>query len=228
MSALLGSERPSGPRPRTITHLPQACDVTLCEPVSHLLSMHTSCHRLTLGSFCTHRDSWVNSAVARLVYQDVARAAPVVRCARQAFEEWAAPEVEKTETAAAARFAAGDDKGGREALTALALKAGKEANSRWTALWSQLMVTFADGATAAADGSNMLCGCSKETPRFDDNWLAKLTTDTGDHYRLPSSACGYLDPDGHCHPKPPSAAAHVGSSDGWAPVSKLLVPGVAA
>mmetsp|Transcript_27453 Transcript_27453/g.80439 ORF Transcript_27453/g.80439 Transcript_27453/m.80439 type:complete len:234 (+) Transcript_27453:1275-1976(+) len=178
-------------------------------------------------SFSWDSAFWVNSAVARLVYQDVSRAAPVVRGARCEFEEWAAPEVTKVEALAATRFAAGDADGGVAALTALAVAASKEATARWTALWGKLMVTFQDGATAAADATNKLCGCSKETPTYSDDWLAKLVADTGDHYRLPDGSCEYLDPDGHCHHKPPSPViGAVRKVGGAGPIPKIFVPGV--
>ena len=40
-----------------------------------------------------HSAFWVNSAVARLVYQDYNRAGPLVTCAREQLEEYLAPLV---------------------------------------------------------------------------------------------------------------------------------------
>lgn len=169
---------------------------------------------------------WVNSAVAKLVYSEKARAAPVVECARKAFEDWAAPVVAAAEAHALEQFHAGDEAGGIATLTSLGVEATKEANARWTKLWGQLMVSFADGLTSTHDKSNLLCGCKKSGPRFSDAWLRKIVADTGDHYRLPGGACEYIDADGHCHSKNTSIA---GVSSGiWEPIPKLLVPGVAA
>ena len=67
------------------------------------------------------------------------------------------------------------------------------------------MVTFQDGYTASADPTNLLCGCQKTPPAYSDAWLGKVVADSGDRYRLPDASCAYIDPDGHCHPKPPAA-----------------------
>ena len=150
---------------------------------------------------------WVNSAVARLVYQDYARASPVVTCARRSFEQWATPAAAAADEEARSRFQTGDTEGAAAALTAVAVQAGAEATSRWTELWQRLMVTFQDGSMASEDPNDHLCGCAKTAPQWSDEWLVKVVNDTGDHYRLPSKGCEYIDPDGHCHPHPPARKA---------------------
>ena len=63
------------------------------------------------------------------------------------------------------------------------------------------MVTYADGYTAVANPDDLMCGCTKTSPTFDDAWLAKVVADTGDRYRLPGTEdCAYIDADGHCQP----------------------------
>lgn len=177
---------------------------------------------------------WVNSAVAKMVYSEYDRAAPVVRAARANYEAWAAPKVAAAEKAAKPHFAAGDEKAGIAVLTKMTVEASQEATARWTTLWQVLMVTYADGETAVKDDTNLFCGCKKSHPTYSDAWTSKVVADTGDRYRLPDSSCVYIDPDGHCHSKPPNAAAN--SSDNsdilqgrrqeWAPVPKTEVPGV--
>jgi len=168
---------------------------------------------------------WVNSAVARLVYQDVSRASKVVACARDQFEAWAAPMVQATEAQASAQWAAGDAAATAAALTSLAIAAGAEATSRWTQLWQQLMVTFQDGQTAEEDPSNLLCGCTKAAPTYPEVWLEKVANDTGDHYRLPNKDCAYIDADGHCHPHapgPPITRFSTGFSPFFAPIPTIV------
>ena len=167
---------------------------------------------------------WVASSVARLVYLDPSRAAPVVACARATFERWAAPEVAAAKEAAQKRFEAGDDAAGVAILTNLSVTAGNEATSRWQQLWRHLMVTFQDGSSASAAPDNLLCGCEKQTPTFSDTWLRKVVADTGDRYRMPDAACAWIDPDGHCHPHPPTH--DLGERHGMQPIPKLEVRGV--
>ena len=92
---------------------------------------------------------WVNSAVARLVYAEHDRAAPLVAAARADFEAFTAPLAEAAAADALARFEGGDAAAGVAALTDLALTASEEATARWTALWATLMVANADGYSAS-------------------------------------------------------------------------------
>lgn len=142
---------------------------------------------------------WVNSAVAKMVYSEHDRAAPLVNQARCLFEDYLAPLVVSAAESARAAYSRGDDEGARLILNDLAVSATKEATIRWTALWQQLMVANADGYVAVADSTNLLCGCSKTSTVFNSAWADKVVADTGDHYRLPDSSCAYIDPDGHCH-----------------------------
>jgi hypothetical protein len=152
-----------------------------------------------------HSAFWVNSAVARLVYQDYNRAGPLVTCAREQLEAHLAPLVAAAEANATAKWASGDVAGVAAVLSALAVEATAEATARWTALWMKLMVTLQDGSTAAEEPADLLCGCTKTAPVYEAAWLEKVVNDTHDHYRLPSKDCPYLDADGHCHPKAPPA-----------------------
>jgi len=153
---------------------------------------------------------WVNSAVAKMVYSESDRAAPLVNQARCAFEAYLAPLVASAAQAARDAFAIGDILGARSILNNLAVSSTQEATLRWTALWQQLMVTNADGYVAVADSSNLLCGCSKTSAVFNSAWAEKVVADTGDHYRLPDSSCAYIDADGHCH----SESVRSGRADG--------------
>ena len=152
-----------------------------------------------------HSAFWVNSAVARLVYQDYNRAGPLVTCAREQLEAHLAPLVAAAEANATAKWASGDVAGVAAVLSALAVEATAEATARWTALWMKLMVTLQDGSTAAEEPADLLCGCTKTAPVYEAAWLEKVVNDTHDHYRLPAKDCAYLDADGHCHPKAPPA-----------------------
>jgi len=152
-----------------------------------------------------HSAFWVNSAVARLVYQDYNRAGPLVTYAREQLEAHLAPLVAAAEANATAKWASGDVAGVAAVLSALAVEATAEATARWTALWMKLMVTLQDGSTAAEEPADLLCGCTKTAPVYEAAWLEKVVNDTHDHYRLPAKDCAYLDADGHCHPKAPPA-----------------------
>jgi hypothetical protein len=152
-----------------------------------------------------HSAFWVNSAVARLVYQDYNRAGPLVTRAREQLEAHLAPLVAAAEANATAKWASGDVAGVAAVLSALAVEATAEATARWTALWMKLMVTLQDGSTAAEEPADLLCGCTKTAPVYEAAWLEKVVNDTHDHYRLPAKDCAYLDADGHCHPKAPPA-----------------------
>ena len=152
-----------------------------------------------------HSAFWVNSAVARLVYQDYNRAGPLVTRAREQLEAHLAPLVAAAEANATAKWASGDVAGVAAVLSALAVEATAEATARWTALWMKLMVTLQDGSTAAEEPSDLLCGCTKTAPVYEAAWLEKVVNDTHDHYRLPAKDCAYIDADGHCHPKAPPA-----------------------
>jgi len=142
---------------------------------------------------------WVTSAVSRLIYGDYDRAAPVVRDARASYDAWAVKEMEAAFSAALPLYQKGETAKGEAVLNDLSVRAGAEATQRWTQLWATLMTSFQDGLTTSPDPTNTFCGCKKETPSYSDNWLTKVVNDTGDHYRLPSSSCKYIDPDGHCH-----------------------------
>jgi len=152
-----------------------------------------------------HSAFWVNSAVARLVYQDYNRAGPLVTYAREQLEAHLAPLVAAAEANATAKWASGDVAGVAAVLSALAVEATAEATARWTALWMKLMVTLQDGSTAAEEPADLLCGCTKTAPVYEAAWLEKVVNDTHDHYRLPAKDCAYIDADGHCHPKAPPA-----------------------
>jgi dipeptidase len=151
---------------------------------------------------------WVNSAVANTLYGMHDRAAPVVRQWRQDFDAWAVGKVDQAEPVARRLLATGEEAAGLEVLTQLAIETSKEATARWTELWQHLMVSFADGMTATVDETNKICGCKKAGTVFEDAWGAKVVVDTGDHFRLPSADCDYIDADGKCHKgKPPMGAA---------------------
>ena len=61
------------------------------------------------------------------------------------------------------------------------------------------MIANMDGYSATKDDSNLMCGCHKTAASFSTEYLEKVITDTGDHYRLPGDKCDWIDPDGHCH-----------------------------
>ena len=106
-------------------------------------------------------------------------------------------------------------------LTQLAVETSQQATAKWTELWQHLMVSFSDGMTATVDESNKICGCHKAATVFSDAWGEKVVVDTGDHYRLPSTDCDYIDADGKCRKgKPPTATRLVG-------IPKEQVSGVA-
>ena len=166
---------------------------------------------------------WTASAVARLVYQDVDRAAPIVREAQKCFDRYVSDAVKE-----ALEFY--DFTRDEEILSHLAITTGAEATRRWKELWELLMVTFQDGMTATEDKSNQLCGCKKTSPTYDEKWLAIVANNTGSRYRLPDSSCAWIDPDGHCHSgKPPLllGSSGVEKDKKNVPISKLDIPGVA-
>ena len=166
---------------------------------------------------------WAASAVARLVYQDVDRAAPIVREAQKCFDRYVSDAVKE-----ALEFY--DFARDEEILSHLAIATGAEATRRWKELWELLMVTFQDGMTATEDKSNQLCGCKKTSPTYDEKWLAIVANNTGSRYRLPDSSCAWIDPDGHCHSgKPPLllGSSGVEKDNKNVPIRKLDIPGVA-
>ena len=93
----------------------------------------------------------MNNAVAKLVYSDYGRTAPVVTVAKAEFESWLEPKIAETEALALDLFGAGDDKAARGVLTQLAVEATGEATARWTELWQTIMVTNLDGGVATVD-----------------------------------------------------------------------------
>jgi hypothetical protein len=120
---------------------------------------------------------WVNSAVAKMVYDNTDRVAPVVAKARQDFEDWLAPRVQDTVGLALKQFAANNHTGGIATLNQLSVGSTAEANARWTRLWQHLMVSFMDGThtsgtkllallyyftllgmTTTVDNTDLLCG----------------------------------------------------------------------
>ena len=175
-------------------------------------------HKLpgSMLSFSWESHYWVATSVARLVYQDYERAAPLVACARQKYEEWVAPRMKAAETEAAKRFAKGDEAGAIATLTNLTVSAGEEAHTRWQALWSQLMVAFNDGGMFGPNAANHLCGCEKSGPKYDKEWLRKVVVDTGERYRYPTGGSSGEE----------RAAAGGKSMMAMLPMDKLQVPGV--
>jgi hypothetical protein len=158
----------------------------------------------TMMRFDWNSAFWVNNAVAKLVYAEYDRAAPIVTAAKCAFEQHLAPQVAQASAAARAHFEAGESEAGAAVLTALAEAASLEATKRWTSLWQDLMVANLDGYSTTANPNDLMCGCTKVAAKFSDTWAAKVVADTGDHYRLPDSSCVYIDPDGHCHSSGPT------------------------
>jgi len=142
---------------------------------------------------------WVNSAVANLLYGMKDRAAPAVRAARECFDAWAVEKADVAEAEAKSRWDSGDEAGAVHALSELAVEATAEATRRWTALWQQLMVSFSDGKVTTPNVEDGLCGCSKSSAEFSEEWSAKVVQDTHDHYRQPGDGCDYIDADGQCH-----------------------------
>ncbi len=166
--------------------------------------------------------------MARLVYAERDRAAPLVNAARCAFENFLAPLVQDTSTLAQREFEQDEPTLGRAALTALAVTASFEATKRWTALWQQLMVANADGYSASVNEADLMCGCSKASTKFNSAWASKVVADTGDHYRLPDASCAYIDPDGHCQSIAGDHRAYLPTSKPNQAFPKNLVRGVVA
>jgi len=98
---------------------------------------------------------WVNSAVARLVYSEKTRAAPIVNQARCALEEYLAPIVESVTVKAKSYFDAGDYSTGVSIITSLSVMSTELATKQWQTLWKQLMVTNSDGYSTTGKGSSI-------------------------------------------------------------------------
>jgi len=176
----------------------------------------------SMMSFSWDTAYWTNSAVARLVYQDVDRASAIVHKAQKCFDRYVDSAVKET-------LKLYDIAPAEIILNSLAVRTGAEANRRWRDLWEVLMVTLQDGLTASIDESNLLCGCKKTSPTYDETWLSTVANNTGARYRLPDSSCAWIDPDGHCHSgKPPLLEAEEGggSHHNNVPIRKVDVPGV--
>ena len=104
----------------------------------------------------------VNNAVAKLVYSDYDRTAPMVTEAKAGFESWLEPRIADTEAKALELFGSGNHKAAGEALTQLAVESTAEATARWTALWQTIMVTNLDGGVASVDEDGEWDGLKRE------------------------------------------------------------------
>ena len=110
----------------------------------------------------------VNNAVAKLVYSDYDRTAPLVTEARENFENWLEPRIADTEAKALELFHSGNEMAAGRALTQLAVESTAEATARWTALWQTIMVTNLDGGVASVDEDGESEGSKKVHTRASE------------------------------------------------------------
>mmetsp|Transcript_35983 Transcript_35983/g.59609 ORF Transcript_35983/g.59609 Transcript_35983/m.59609 type:complete len:284 (-) Transcript_35983:218-1069(-) len=154
---------------------------------------------------------WLSNLVADQVYTRKDRAAPVVLRRMALIDAELNAELEKTDAAALAAFAAGQSGLALEVLTTHAVTVGAKASKAWSDLWQQLVVSFIDGRITKLDPADHVSGATKEAASFTDSWKAKVIADTGDKYLVPVSTL---------------SSAHVTKPSSHRAISKLTIKGV--
>uniref|UniRef100_A0A7S3JY54 Dipeptidase n=1 Tax=Aureoumbra lagunensis TaxID=44058 RepID=A0A7S3JY54_9STRA len=139
----------------------------------------------TITNFSLDNMWWVCNLVADQVYNRYAWTRDIVLRERDALEAELRATTQVIEHEALRLAYSGIDPTGL--ISQHAFSATESTHKAWLHLWQRLVVTFIDGRITAADPSNKVCGCDKQTPTYDDNWKAKVIADTGNKYKEPGT-----------------------------------------